>query len=54
MIINSCYFAVAVGGGSHMCVHFPSFGFADVRLFIFCVFIGVVNFLGLEFSFYLL
>lgn len=29
----------------------PSFVFADVRLFISCVFMAVLNLLGLEFSF---
>ena len=30
---------------------FPSLGFDGLRLSIFCVFMGVVNFLGLEYSF---
>lgn len=55
MIFNSCYF-----GGSGVCVSaclsvyvsvcvFPSFGFANVRLFISCVF----NLLGLDLFFFL-
>lgn len=54
MIFNSCYF-----GGSGVCVSaclsvyvsvcvFPSFGFANVRLFISCVF----NLLGLDLFFF--
>ena len=31
-------------------VCFPYLGFADVRLFILCVFMDGVNFVGLEFS----
>jgi hypothetical protein len=33
-----------------VCSPFPSFRFADVELLISCIFIGVVNILGLEFS----
>jgi hypothetical protein len=33
------------------CVCFPSVEFAGVKLFISCVFFGVVKLLGLEFSF---
>ena len=52
MIIDSCYFDVLmVGSGGHYSdVCFPSFDFANVKLFIFRVFIPVVNLLGLEFS----
>ena len=35
----------------NVCVCFPSCGFPHVRLFISCVFMDIVNFLGLEFSF---
>ena len=31
----------------HVCIVFPSFGFAVVRLFILCIFLGVVNLLVL-------
>jgi hypothetical protein len=53
MIIGSCYVVVVVDhGGGSVCVYFPSFDFAGLRLFILCVFMGVVNPLLLEFSFY--
>ena len=55
MVVNSFYFHVVVvghGGGSGnvcvcvcACVGFPSFVFADEELFIFCVFLDIVNLL---------
>ena len=33
-----------------MCVSLPSLRFADVGLSIACAFVGIANFLGLEFS----
>ena len=45
MIVNSYYFSMIVF------VCFPSLGFASGRLSVACVFVGVVNFLGLEFFF---
>ena len=49
MTANYCYFVFVVG--LCVCVYFPSFGFAGVRLFISCVFEDVVNLLDLEFFF---
>lgn len=50
-LANDCQFllfvVIVVGG----CVCSSSFGFADMELFSSCVFIGVLNLLGLEFSF---
>ena len=46
-----CYFVVVVGGGGGCSMCVPSLGFVGMRLSISYVFIGVVNFLGLEFSF---
>ena len=64
MIVNSYYIVVVDGCGSvslcvyvhlcmymHACMWFPTLDFAGVRLFIACVFLSVVNLLGLEFSF---
>lgn len=34
-----------------VCVFFPFFSFVGVRLFISCIYMGVVSFPGLEFSF---
>ena len=42
--------AVAFGGSGCVCVCFPSFGFAGVRLFISCLFMYVFKLLGLECS----
>ena len=36
-----------------VCVCFPTLGNADERLFIICIFLDIVNLLGLEFFFYL-
>ena len=44
-ICRICYFLVVVF------VCFPSLGFVDVRLSVNYVFVGVVSFLGLGFSF---
>lgn len=52
MIISSCYFiavcgacgiAVVAAATMCMCVYFTSFILAAVRLFIFCVFMCVLN-----------
>ena len=47
-IDNSCHFDL---GGGTLCVCFPSFGFTSMDLFTFCIFLGVVSFHVLEFSF---
>jgi hypothetical protein len=39
------------GGGGGMCVCFHSFDFAFVTFFVSCVFMSIVNVLGLEFFF---
>lgn len=53
VIVNSCYVVGSGGSSVHVCVCvlFPSQGFAGVRLFIDCIFMGPVNILGLAFSF---
>ena len=48
-LLVSVIFVSAVDGG--ICACFSYLGFADMGLSIACVFVGVANFLGLEFSF---
>jgi hypothetical protein len=55
MIVDFYFVVIIIGGGgvcacNRECMCFPSFGFDGMRLFISCVFVGVVNFLSLEFS----
>ena len=52
MTVNSCYFVEVVVPCVCVCVVVCVFflGFAGVRLFIACVYTGVVNFHELEFS----
>ena len=56
MVANSCYFIIVIvgGGGGRGCVCVHFLGFAGVRLFIACAFVGTVNYLGMEFSFWYL
>ena len=54
MIVYSCNFLVLGGGDKAvicMCVCFSSFEFANVRLFIPYIFMGVLNIFKLGFSF---
>lgn len=51
MIVNSCYFVGGGGDGVCECVFmFPFFWFCWCEIIISCVFMGVVNLYGSEFS----
>ena len=52
VIVNFCHFVVVTGGGGgSMCICFHLLDFDGLGLSIACVFIGSLNFFGLEFSF---